>query len=152
MALHPIDLLDASTGKQLAQLTDPNLETICPVNKPHPRQDIIISGSSRSLYAWKPAPQGQSASIVEHVGELAVDTATDLQQQSQTGIGCAECSNELCTFGYKHVPSGFHAAGVNQRKRQLYDVAHDCGSSAVGLDLQPLLWQEEFFMLIAATS
>ncbi|KAA6425236.1 MAG: DAMAGED DNA-BINDING 2 protein [Trebouxia sp. A1-2] len=57
VALHPIDLLDASTGKQVAQLTDPNLVTICPVNKPHPRQDIIISGSSRSLYAWKPATQ-----------------------------------------------------------------------------------------------
>lgn len=59
VALHPIDLLDASTGKQLAQLTDPNLATICPVNKPHPRQDIIISGSSRSLYAWKPTSQGE---------------------------------------------------------------------------------------------
>ena len=58
VALHPIDLLDASTGRQVAQLTDPNLETICPVNKPHPRQDIIVSGSSRSLYAWKPTPQG----------------------------------------------------------------------------------------------
>ncbi|KAL3157624.1 hypothetical protein ABBQ32_012072 [Trebouxia sp. C0010 RCD-2024] len=59
VALHPIDLLDASTGRQVAQLTDPNLETICPVNKPHPRQDIIVSGSSRSLYAWKPTPQGE---------------------------------------------------------------------------------------------
>ena len=63
VALHPIDLLDASTGRQVAQLTDPNLETICPVNKPHPRQDIIISGSSRSLYAWKPTPQGVFNSI-----------------------------------------------------------------------------------------
>ena len=60
VALHPIDLLDASTGRQVAQLTDPNLETICPVNKPHPRQNIIVSGSSRSLYAWKPTPQGRS--------------------------------------------------------------------------------------------
>lgn len=62
VALHPIDLLDASTGKQVAQLTDPNLVHICPVNKPHPRQDIIISGSSRSLYAWKPATQDNGGS------------------------------------------------------------------------------------------
>ena len=32
--------------------------TICPVNKPHPRLDLIVSGSSRSLYAWRPAAQG----------------------------------------------------------------------------------------------
>ena len=60
VALHPVDLLDASTGRLVAQLIDPNLETICPVNKPHPRLDLIISGSSRSLYAWKPVPQGMS--------------------------------------------------------------------------------------------
>lgn len=59
VALHPVDLLDASTGRLVAQLIDPNLETICPVNKPHPRLDLIISGSSRSLYAWKPVPQGK---------------------------------------------------------------------------------------------
>ena len=66
VALHPIDLLDASTGKQVAQLTDPNLVHICPVNKPHPRQDIIISGSSRSLYAWKPAAQGKETLHTRH--------------------------------------------------------------------------------------
>lgn len=32
--------------------------TICPVNKPHPRLDMIVSGSSRSLYAWRPTAQG----------------------------------------------------------------------------------------------
>ena len=71
VALHPVDLLDASTGRLVAQLIDPNLETICPVNKPHPRLDLIISGSSRSLYAWKPVPQGRlcyslSNSLVMH--------------------------------------------------------------------------------------
>ena len=29
------------------------------VNKCHPRLDIIITGSSRSLYAWKPVPDGE---------------------------------------------------------------------------------------------
>lgn len=145
VALHPIDLLDASTGKQLAQLTDPNLETICPVNKPHPRQDIIISGSSRSLYAWKPAPQGQSASFVQHAAELAVDIAADLQQQSQTGIGCAELSDKLCSVWQKYAPSGFHAAGVSRMKGQLSDIARTVAQQLV---LQFVLWQEQIFMLL----
>ncbi|EFN53251.1 hypothetical protein CHLNCDRAFT_26064, partial [Chlorella variabilis] len=57
LALHPVDLLDASTGALVGELTDPNLTTICPVNLPHPRLDLIVSGSSRSLYAWRPAPE-----------------------------------------------------------------------------------------------
>jgi DNA damage-binding protein 2 len=54
VALHPIDLIDIATGATVGELVDPNLTTICPVNKPHPRRDLIITGSSRSLYAWKP--------------------------------------------------------------------------------------------------
>ncbi len=54
VALHPIDIMDVATGHLLRQLIDPNLTTISPVNKPHPRMDVIISGSSRSLYAWRP--------------------------------------------------------------------------------------------------
>ena len=37
---------------------DPNLTTISSINKMHPREDVIISGSSRSLYAWRPKPDG----------------------------------------------------------------------------------------------
>lgn len=54
VALHPVDILDVATGRQIAQLTDRNLLTISPVNKCHPRLDVIVSGSSRALYAWKP--------------------------------------------------------------------------------------------------
>ena len=50
--------MDASTGRLLTQLVDANLATICPVNKPHPCLDLIISGSSRSLYAWRPVQKG----------------------------------------------------------------------------------------------
>ena len=59
VALHPVDVLDASTGRLLSQLVDANLSTICPVNKPHPRMDVIVSGSSRSLYAWRPVSKGE---------------------------------------------------------------------------------------------
>lgn len=55
VALHPIDIMDAATGSLVCALADPNLTTISPVNKPHPRRDVIVTGSSRSLYAWKPA-------------------------------------------------------------------------------------------------
>lgn len=54
-ALHPVDIMHAGTGQLLHQLTDFNLTTICPVNKPHPRRDVIVTGSSGSLYLWTPA-------------------------------------------------------------------------------------------------
>ncbi len=37
-ALHPVDILSAADGSLLRQLTDANLTTISPVNKPHPRR------------------------------------------------------------------------------------------------------------------
>lgn len=46
-ALHPIDFVDISTGKLVAEIIDPNITTISPVNKLHPRYDILASGSSR---------------------------------------------------------------------------------------------------------
>ncbi len=67
MALHPIDVLDASTGRLLSQLVDANLSTICPVNKPHPRVNVIVSGSSRSLYAWRPVSRGSALYLLGSV-------------------------------------------------------------------------------------
>jgi DNA damage-binding protein 2 len=42
-----VDIIDAASGRLLQQLVDLNLNTITPVNLPHPRLDVIISGSSR---------------------------------------------------------------------------------------------------------
>ncbi|KAM7255868.1 hypothetical protein ACFE04_011609 [Oxalis oulophora] len=53
-ALHPIDYIDTSTGELVAEVMDPNITTISPVNKLHPRDDVLASGSSRSLFIWKP--------------------------------------------------------------------------------------------------
>jgi hypothetical protein len=50
--------MDASSGALMRSLTDANLTTITPVNKPHPRRDIVISGSSRCA----PAARGGAAS------------------------------------------------------------------------------------------
>ncbi|TMX04317.1 hypothetical protein EJD97_009983 [Solanum chilense] len=53
-ALHPIDFINIRTGQLVAEVMDPNITTICSVNKLHPREDILASGSSRSLFIWRP--------------------------------------------------------------------------------------------------
>lgn len=47
IALHPIDFIDVSTGQLVAEVMDPNITTISPVNKLHPRDDVLATGSSR---------------------------------------------------------------------------------------------------------
>jgi len=75
-ALHPIDLIDVATGANVGELVDPNLTTICPVNKAHPRKDVIITGSSRSLYAWKPeAEEEEEASALAVSARMAANAA-----------------------------------------------------------------------------
>ena len=46
-ALHPIDFIDITTGQLVAEVMDPNITTITPVNKLHPRDDVLASSSSR---------------------------------------------------------------------------------------------------------
>nr|GLL42946.1 protein DAMAGED DNA-BINDING 2 isoform X1 [Ipomoea trifida] len=58
-ALHPIDFIDITTGQLVAEVMDPNITTISPVNKLHPRDDILASGSSRSLFIWRPAGESE---------------------------------------------------------------------------------------------
>ncbi|XP_057993373.1 DNA damage-binding protein 2 isoform X2 [Hevea brasiliensis] len=65
-ALHPIDFIDVSTGQLVAEVMDPNITTISPVNKLHPRDDILASGSSRSLFIWKPKEKSE---VVEQKDE-----------------------------------------------------------------------------------
>ncbi|XP_051131943.1 protein DAMAGED DNA-BINDING 2 [Andrographis paniculata] len=54
VALHPVDFIDIRTGQLVAEVKDPNITTISPVNKLHPRDDILASGSSRSIFIWRP--------------------------------------------------------------------------------------------------
>ncbi|KAF6153594.1 hypothetical protein GIB67_027461 [Kingdonia uniflora] len=58
-ALHPIDFIDTSTGKLVAEVMDPNITTISPVNKLHPRDDLMATGSSRSLFIWRPKNESE---------------------------------------------------------------------------------------------
>lgn len=54
IALHPIDFFNISTGQLIAEVMDPNITTISPVNKLHPQYDVLASGSSRynNLTHW----------------------------------------------------------------------------------------------------
>lgn len=74
-SLHPIDFINVSTGQLVAEVMDPNITTISPVNKLHPRDDVLASGSSRSLFIWRPkekfelAEQTDSRKIVVFGGD-----------------------------------------------------------------------------------
>ncbi|XP_020261688.1 DNA damage-binding protein 2 isoform X2 [Asparagus officinalis] len=63
VALHPIDFIDTSTGKLVAEVIDPDITTISPVNKLHPRDDVLATGSSRSLFIWRPKEDTNSARL-----------------------------------------------------------------------------------------
>ncbi|XP_074303158.1 protein DAMAGED DNA-BINDING 2-like [Silene latifolia] len=60
IALHPIDFIDVSTGQLVAEVLDPNITTITPVNKLHPKDDVLASGSSRSLFIWRPKDKSEA--------------------------------------------------------------------------------------------
>ncbi|XP_002979996.2 DNA damage-binding protein 2 [Selaginella moellendorffii] len=59
VALHPIDFIDVSTGQIVAKAIDRSITTISPVNKLHPRLDILASGSSRSIFIWSPEDEDE---------------------------------------------------------------------------------------------
>jgi len=94
-ALHPVDLIDAGTGANVGELVDPNLTTICPVNKAHPRRDVIITGSSRSLYAWKPEAdedieeRGSAAAVAARMAETAAEWAA-ASEGNKDGAGSSK--------------------------------------------------------------
>lgn len=57
VALHPIDILDATDASGggasvVTQLFDPELTTICAVNTFHPSENLVVSGSSRCRFVW----------------------------------------------------------------------------------------------------
>jgi DNA damage-binding protein 2 len=60
-ALHPIDVLSASSGRLMAAMRDPNVTTICPVVAPHARRDVLATGSSRNIYVYEPEAAADDA-------------------------------------------------------------------------------------------
>lgn len=59
--LHPVDIFSAKSGVQVATLVDGSVRTVCVVNRFHPTEDLIVSGSSQHLYMWaQPQPDKES--------------------------------------------------------------------------------------------
>lgn len=82
IALHPIDFIDTSNGQLVAEVMDPNITTITPVNKLHPREDILASGSSRSLFIWRPKEEIDSDETTnERTHKVSIYTVQNGKQQ-----------------------------------------------------------------------
>jgi DNA damage-binding protein 2 len=57
--LHPVDVIDLRTGRLVAALADENLTTVPSVNAAHPSLDVVVTGSSRSVFAWRRRDGGE---------------------------------------------------------------------------------------------
>ncbi|XP_004490593.1 protein DAMAGED DNA-BINDING 2 [Cicer arietinum] len=91
-ALHPIDFIDISTGQLVAEVMDPNITTISPVNKLHPRDDILATGSSRSLFIWK--PKEKSEPVEEKDERKFVDCGKAEKKRKKKGDHSDESDDE----------------------------------------------------------
>ncbi|KAL6967666.1 DNA damage-binding protein 2 [Sarracenia purpurea var. burkii] len=115
-ALHPIDFIDTSTGQLIAEVMDTNITTISPVNKLHPRDDILASGSSRSLFIWKPKekseiPQQKDEKKIVICGRAEKKPNKKFKGESD------DSDNDIFTIKGKTSMSG--KAGKNSSRRSL---------------------------------
>lgn len=83
--LHPVDLFSARTGELVASLVDGSMENVCVVNRFHPSEDAIISGSSQHLYMWAP-PQEEKDDIEKKAEEEEVP-ADETAAQRKRRVG-----------------------------------------------------------------
>ncbi|KAJ4725594.1 damaged DNA binding 2 [Melia azedarach] len=103
-ALHPIDFFDISTGQLVAEVMDPNITTISPVNKLHPRDDVLASGSSRSIFIWRPKEESES---VEQKDErkIIVCGKADKKQSRKFGDDSEDSDDDISKLKHKNVKS-----------------------------------------------
>ncbi|GAB2242388.1 hypothetical protein Droror1_Dr00019163 [Drosera rotundifolia] len=94
VALHPIDFIDVSTGQLVAEVMDPNITTISPVNKLHPRVDLLASGSSRSLYIWKPKDKSQ---VVQEKEEKRILTCMQAKKKPKGKGESDDSDDDICS-------------------------------------------------------
>ncbi|XP_062015485.1 protein DAMAGED DNA-BINDING 2 [Rosa rugosa] len=92
-ALHPIDFIDISTGQLVAEIMDPNITTITPVNKLHPRDDVLASGSSRSLFIWRPKEKSEPVEQMD-VGKIFVCDRDDKKRRKRKFGGESDDSDD----------------------------------------------------------
>ncbi|KAJ7964174.1 damaged DNA binding 2 [Quillaja saponaria] len=92
-ALHPIDFIDVSTGQLVAELMDPNITTISPVNKLHPHEDVLASGSSRSLFIWRPKENSEPMEEKDKI-KIVVCKTSEKKRGRKSGDDSDDSDNE----------------------------------------------------------
>lgn len=108
-ALHPIDFIDISTGQLVAEVMDPNITTISPVNKLHPRDDILASGSSRSLFIWRPKEKHE---IEKPIDERKIFLCGKAEKKAKRKFGDeSDCDSD---------DDGFSTKGKTVKSKQPY--------------------------------
>ncbi|GAA0183963.1 damaged DNA-binding protein [Lithospermum erythrorhizon] len=104
-ALHPVDFIDISTGQLLAEVMDPNITTISPVNKIHPRDDILATGSSRSIFIWRPKDHFETAEPMEENKIVICGGTPGKKQKSKFGESDDDSDNDKFTKKSKKAKS-----------------------------------------------
>ncbi|KAK9755759.1 hypothetical protein RND81_01G048400 [Saponaria officinalis] len=95
VALHPIDFIDVSTGQLVAEVIDPNITTITPVNKLHPKDDVLASGSSRSLFIWRPKDKSDAAQQNDERKTIVMCGKGDKKSKKKFGCESDDSDDEL---------------------------------------------------------
>ncbi|CAA6655145.1 unnamed protein product [Spirodela intermedia] len=109
VALHPIDFIDTTTGQLVAEAIQPDITTISPVNKPHPREDILASGSSRSLFIWKPK---ETADFDEQRKRKSDFVFVRPEKDSKGGMDC-DSDDDFVSDPKAKKPKGTRVARLN---------------------------------------
>ncbi|KAH7672934.1 DNA damage-binding protein 2 [Dioscorea alata] len=98
VALHPIDFIDTTSGKLVAEVIEPDITTISPVNKLHPRDDVLATGSSRSLFIWRPKEDIER--MQEQLGKKAKEFIIRMGDKKSKGKGSID-SDDDSDLGFK---------------------------------------------------
>ncbi|KAJ0020433.1 hypothetical protein Pint_32559 [Pistacia integerrima] len=101
-ALHPIDFIDVSTGQLVAEVMDPNITTISPVNKLHPRDDVLASGSSRSIFIWRPKAKSE---VGEQKDERKIIVCGRAEKKQKFGDQSDDSDDDTCKMKGKNIKS-----------------------------------------------
>ncbi|KAL2898713.1 Protein DAMAGED DNA-BINDING 2 [Bienertia sinuspersici] len=88
VALHPIDFIDVSTGQLVAEVIDPNITTISP-------DDVLASGSSRSLFIWRPKDKSEDVQQKDEKKTIVFCGKADKKQKMKLGGESDESDDEL---------------------------------------------------------
>ncbi|KAI3906601.1 hypothetical protein MKW98_009509 [Papaver atlanticum] len=116
VALHPIDFIDTSTGQLVAEVIDPNITTISSVNKLHPRDDVMATGSSRSIFIWRPKEKTEH---IQEKDENRLVLCGDAGKKSKKGKGGKSDDDESDDDKYNSKGKNSKSKNVKPRSKNL---------------------------------